>query len=202
MSKDKTKLGRICITHIGFLLLVAGSLSSQSTQISIESVVDTELPKKVTLIEPIEFAIADGKGKITARAGTTVDLISRSGSTLRVKYLNLKKDIRFTQTSLLDDIAVERKRLTQRDAGASKPGSSLNRGGNYTAEQLIGMTRERMLSLMGQPITVTGSSNSIDGSFKIYSYSKENGRETYFTIWDDEGTIDNGMYDGSYFFKK
>jgi hypothetical protein len=69
MSKDKTKLGRICITHIGFLLLVAGSLSSQSTQISIESVVDTELPKKVTLIEPIEFAIADGKGKITARAG-------------------------------------------------------------------------------------------------------------------------------------
>jgi hypothetical protein len=49
---------------------------------------DAELPKKVKLIEPVKFSIADGKGKITARAGTAVDLISRSGSTLRVKYLD------------------------------------------------------------------------------------------------------------------
>jgi hypothetical protein len=37
----------------------------------------SELPKNVKLMEPVEFAIADGKGKITARAGTAVDLISR-----------------------------------------------------------------------------------------------------------------------------
>jgi hypothetical protein len=59
-----------------------------------------------------------------------------------------------------------------------------------------------MLSVMGQPLTVLTGSNSTDGGFKIYSYNKEKGRETYFTIWDDEGAIDSGMYLGTYFFKK
>jgi hypothetical protein len=63
------------------------------------------------------------------------------------------------------------------------------------------MTRERMLALMGQPIELIASSHPIDGGFKVYSYSKEKGKETYFTIWDDDGVIDGGMYQGVYFLK-
>ena len=70
------------------------------------------------------------------------------------------------------------------------------------AEEFIGMTCQRMLSLMGQPLEVTTGSHPSDGSFKLYNYSKEKGKETYFTIWDSDGIIDNGMYKGTYFYKK
>ena len=72
----------------------------------------------------------------------------------------------------------------------------------YRPGLLIGMTRERMLALMGQPVELITGSHATAGAFKIYSYSKEKGKETYFTIWDDDGLIDNGMYQGLYFFKK
>jgi hypothetical protein len=175
--------------------------------ISIEAVLDSELPTKVTLIAPVEFRIANGKGKVTARAGTTVDLISRKGSTLSVKYLDAKEDIQFTQTSLLEDVTFERERLAQvkakqPDAEAREMPPSLNTEKADKPDDFIGMTRERMVSLMGRPLAVKSGSNSTDGGFKIYSYSNEKGKETFFTIWDDEGTIDSGMYRGAYFFKK
>ena len=175
------------------------SATPQPAPISIDLVLDSELPQKVTLIEPVEFRIANGKGK--------VDLISRKGSTLSVKYLDSKKDVQFTQTSLLKDVAFERQRLAQVKTKQSDPEAretprNLNAEKVYKAEELIGLTRERMLSLMGQPLSVRSGSHSTDGGFKIYSYSKEKGKETYFTIWDDEGTIHDGMYKGAYFFKK
>lgn len=70
------------------------------------------------------------------------------------------------------------------------------------AEEFIGMSYQRMIELMGQPLEVTANSNAQDGGFKIYSYSKDKGKETYFTIWDSDGVIDNGMYQGTYFHKK
>jgi hypothetical protein len=39
-------------------------LSSQTTQISIESVTDTQLAKKVKLVEAVEFAIAGGRERL------------------------------------------------------------------------------------------------------------------------------------------
>ena len=141
-------------TLFSFPLFTSRSATPEPAPISIDLVLDSELPQKVTLIEPVEFRIANGKGKVTAPAGTTVDLISRKGSTLSVKYLDSKKDVQFTQTSLLKDVAFERQRLAhvktkQSDPEARETPRNLNAEKVYKAEELIGMTRERMLSLMG-----------------------------------------------------
>ena len=37
-----------------------------------------------------------------------------------------------------------------------------------------------------------------DGKFKTYLFSKERGKETSFTIWDSDGKVSSGMYQGAY----
>ena len=68
-----------------------------------------------------------------------------------------------------------------------------------TAEQFLGMSRDAMLRLMGEPIEVTEGSHPEDGSYKIYSFSKEKDKETFFTVWDSDGKISSGMYQGTWF---
>lgn len=68
-----------------------------------------------------------------------------------------------------------------------------------SAEQFLGMSREEMLRTLGQPIDVKEGNNSDDGGFKIYSFSNEKGKETFFTIWDSDGKITSGMYRGTSF---
>ena len=94
------------------------------------------------------------------------------------------------------------KKREERETQATEPRASPKTAQTYKPELLIGMTRERMLALMGPPIELIAGSHPADGGFKIYSYSKEKGKETYFTIWDDDGVIDNGMFQGVYSFKK
>lgn len=72
-------------------------------------------------------------------------------------------------------------------------------GQTLSAEQFLGMNREEMLRLLGQPIDVKEGGNSDDGGFKIYSFSNEKGKETFFTIWDSDGKITSGMYQGTSF---
>ena len=69
-----------------------------------------------------------------------------------------------------------------------------------TAEQFLGMSRDAMLRLMGEPIEVTEGSHPEDGSYKIYSFSKEKDKETFFTVWDSDGKISSGMYQGTWFY--
>lgn len=68
-----------------------------------------------------------------------------------------------------------------------------------SAEQFLGMTREEMLRVLGKPISVKEGNNLDDGTFKIYSFSNEKGKETFFTIWDSDGKITSGMYQGTWF---
>lgn len=69
------------------------------------------------------------------------------------------------------------------------------------AEFFIGMTKKNMVAELGEPIETTTGNNSDDGAFTIYTYSKEKKKETLFTIWDSDGTISSGSYQGTYFSK-
>jgi hypothetical protein len=68
-----------------------------------------------------------------------------------------------------------------------------------TAESFLGMSREQMLKEVGQPVAVTDGGHPDDGTFKLYNYGGEKGAETFFTIWDSDGKISSGMYQGTSF---
>jgi hypothetical protein len=70
---------------------------------------------------------------------------------------------------------------------------------SLSAEQFLGMAREEMLRVLGKPIDVKEGGNSDDGAFKIYSFSNQKGKETFFTVWDSDGKITSGMYQGTWF---
>jgi hypothetical protein len=65
-----------------------------------------------------------------------------------------------------------------------------------SAEKFLGMRESEVLRLMGDPIDVHQGNNSADGAFKVYSFSKQKGKETFFTIWASDGVISGGMYQG------
>ena len=144
--------------------------------------------------------------------GAIVKVISLDSDLLRVESDEFRGTVRVEMTDFWE--RAERARITalerekrekaakEREAQATEPRASPKTAQTYKPELLIGMTRERMLAVMGQPIELIAGSHPTDGGFKIYSYSKEKGKETYFTIWDDDGVIDNGMFEGVYFFKK
>ena len=153
-------------------------------------------------------------GLVTAKriAGSVVKVVSLESDSLRIEsggflgVVNVEKTDFWHRAEKTRDAAIERQKREQaakeRERPATEPRPRPKTAEIYNPQILIGMTRERMLALMGQPIELIASSHPIDGGFKIYSYSKEKGKETYFTIWDDDGVIDNGMYQGVYFFKK
>lgn len=62
----------------------------------------------------------------------------------------------------------------------------------------LGMTIEELKNEFGEPLEITEKSNADDGKFKLYSFSKEKGKETFFTIWDSDGKVSSGMYQGAY----
>jgi hypothetical protein len=70
-----------------------------------------------------------------------------------------------------------------------------------TAESFMGMTKQQMINKLGEPSETLYSSNAEDGKFSIYTYSKEKGKETLFTIWDSDEKITSGCYQGTYFSK-
>lgn len=70
-----------------------------------------------------------------------------------------------------------------------------------TAESFMGMTKQQMINKLGEPSETLDSSNAEDGKFSTYTYSKEKGKETLFTIWDSDEKITSGCYQGTYFSK-
>lgn len=76
-----------------------------------------------------------------------------------------------------------------------KTGKTLN------AESFIGMTKKTMIAELGEPSETTTGINPEDGAFTLYTYSKEKNKEILFTIWDSDGTISSGSYEGTYFSK-
>ena len=59
------------------------------------------------------------------------------------------------------------------------------------AQSYLGVTEQALRSKLGQPIDVE-QGNSPDGPFKILHYSKEQGNETYFVIFADDGIVQSG----------
>lgn len=68
------------------------------------------------------------------------------------------------------------------------------------AEQFIGMSRDAMLRLMGEPVEVAEESDPKNGTSKRYYFSKEKDKETFFTLLDSDGKISSGMYQGTWFY--
>lgn len=69
-----------------------------------------------------------------------------------------------------------------------------------SAEQFLGMSRDAMLRLMGEPVEVAEESDPKNGSSKRYYFSKEKDKETFFTVLDSDGKISSGMFQGTWFY--
>lgn len=70
-----------------------------------------------------------------------------------------------------------------------------------STKEFIGLTKEQMIAKLGEPIKQIKENNSPDGSFMIYTYSEDKGKETFFTIFFKDGIISGGMYNGVSFSK-
>lgn len=70
-----------------------------------------------------------------------------------------------------------------------------------STKEFIGLTKEQMIAKLGEPIKQIKENNSPDGSFMIYTYSEDKGKETFFTIFFSDGIISSGMYNGVSFSK-
>ena len=75
---------------------------------SILSVPASELPKTLRIVSDETFAIENGKGSVTARAGSRVGVVSRRGEILEISYLGGAKQVHYTKTSLADDVQAAR----------------------------------------------------------------------------------------------
>lgn len=73
--------------------------------------------------------------------------------------------------------------------------------GVLKAEEFIGIPKISMVEVFGEPLEVKNGSHTVDGSYSIYVYSNEKGKETFFTIWDSEELISSGSYLGNAFNK-
>lgn len=66
------------------------------------------------------------------------------------------------------------------------------------AAEFIGLTESDLVKRFGPPIETTRS-DSPDGPFRMVVFSKEKGREIFFTILDKDGVVSNGSYGGTMF---
>jgi hypothetical protein len=206
----------VCRVAIAFSLASLG-LASVAAQSGGDRPDKVFWPGEVKISEEIKLEQKTKYGLVTSKQspGAVVKVVGSDSDLLRVESGGFLGTVRIERTDFWE--RAERARITalerekrekaakerqEREAQAIEPRASRKTVETYKPELLIGMTREQMLALMGQPIELKTGSHSIDGGYKIYSYSKEKGKETYFTIWDDDGVIDNGMYQGVYFFKK
>ena len=84
--------------------LPAASVAPTPEIFNISTVTVEELPKAVKILTDETFAIAGGRGSATARAGTLVAVVSRSGEFLQISYLDGTKQVSYTKTSLEGDV--------------------------------------------------------------------------------------------------
>jgi hypothetical protein len=80
------------------------AMAPDPEKFNISSMAASEMPKTLTIVSAETFEIANGKGSATARAGTVVDVVSRSGEILEISYLGGSKPIHYTKTSLANDV--------------------------------------------------------------------------------------------------
>jgi hypothetical protein len=127
------------------------------------------------------------KGIVEAQNSFGVPL-SKSWSVVVQPEGNDGKQWRIVYAVLGEDILMD----TRKDHKTEK---------SVKADTFIGMTYESMIAKLGQPSKTTKGSNDEDGDYNIYTYSNEKGKETLFTIWDSDGVISSGCFNGVYFSK-
>ena len=205
--------GTVCLVAIAFSLASLG-IASVAAETSGDRPDKVFWPREVKISEEIKLEQKTKYGLVTSKRspGAVVKVIGLDFDLLRIESDGFLGTVRVEMTDFWERAerargnALERenaaaKKREEREAQATEPHPSPKTAPPYRPGLLIGMTRERMLALMGQPVELITGSHATAGAFKIYSYSKEKGKETYFTIWDDDGLIDNGMYQGLYFSK-
>ena len=211
MGQSLPDLAAILVRAIALGLCFCGSIFAQSSE---EKPEKQFWPREVKISVEVKLEQKTRYGVVIAKriAGSVVKVVSLDSDSLRIESDGFQGTISVAKTDFWDraertrNAAIERKKREQAakepERPATEPRPRPKTAEIHNPQILIGMTRERMLVLMGQPIELITSSHATDGGFKVYSYSKEKGKETYFVIWDNDGVIDNGMYQGVYFFKK
>ena len=111
--------------------------------IDISTVTASEAPKKVVLKSGEAFSVANGTGQITAPAGSVVDVVARSGDTLRLSFLGGSKDIHYSKTSFAAEVQAARERAAQIARAAKEPAEEARKADDDfrkgdTAGELVG----------------------------------------------------------------
>lgn len=128
----------------------------------------------------------DGSGRIKCRgvveASNSFGVPLRQGWTAHLQQENAKQ-WRIVYAVLGDQTLIDTKKQNPTNQEIS-------------LSSFLGMTIQDLKKEFGEPVEVKEGSNSSDGKYKIYSFSKDKGKETFFTIWDSDGKVESGMYQG------
>jgi hypothetical protein len=135
-------------------------------------------------------AKADTAGRIVCKG--TVDAQNSFGVPLRQKWVVWVQPKGSDQWGVVYAVLNEKVLLDDREQ--YKPDRTA------CAEQFIGMSRDAMLRLIGEPVEVAEESDLEIKSSKRYYFSKEKDKETFFTVLDFDGKISSGMYQGIWFY--
>jgi|GEM_PF-3660940 len=162
--------------------LPAASVAPTPEIFNISTVTLEELPKAVKILTDETFAIADGRGSATARAGTTVAVVSRSGELLQISYLGETKQVSYTKTSLASDVQSARmKNNIPPPSGSENNGVALSVNGQQTAEEVPKSTLETPSQKQKALPTVTKETSQIDltnlvSAIDLAKYAEDEGK--------------------------
>jgi hypothetical protein len=174
----------VCQIAIAFSLASLG-VASVAAQSSGDRPDKVFWPREVKISEEIKLEQKTKYGLVTSKRspGAVVKVIGLDSDLLRVESDGFLGTVRVEMTDFWERAerakvtALEREKREQAatkereewKAQAAEPRPSPKAAETYRPDLLIGMTRERMLALMGQPIELITGSHVTDGGFKIYS---------------------------------
>jgi ParB-like chromosome segregation protein Spo0J len=130
----------------------------------------------------------DGTGRIKCRG--VVEASNSFGATLRQGWSAYVQQENAQQWRIVYAVLGDQTLIDTRKQNPTKQEIGLS--------SFIGMTIQDLKKEFGEPVEIKEGNNPSDGKYKIYSFSKEKGKETYFTIWDSDGKVESGMYQGMY----
>ncbi|MEI7775294.1 MAG: hypothetical protein WCK17_11020 [Verrucomicrobiota bacterium] len=65
-----------------------------------------------------------------------------------------------------------------------------------TADSFLGLTKGKLIELLGNPVSVKSGRNKEDGNYEMICYDEAKNVNTFFVIWANEGFVTSGMFKG------
>ena len=163
--------------------------------IDISTVTASEAPKKVALKSGEAFSVANGTGQITAPAGSVVDVVARSGDTLRLSFLGGSKDIHYSKTSFAAEVQAARERAAQ-IARAAKERAEEARKVQEDAERAKEIVQKVKTKLeAGEKPMQSSFDESVNEVKRYLSANLKDPKSTEYIAWSPVTLVDvKGIY--------